>query len=561
MADDDFEGASPPAATKFRQGHVTLSTEGLARELRPDPAQLADLYRLSDPALAELPFELLLDELLVRVKEVLSVDTVAVLLRDDTQAELVARAAKGLEEEVRQGVRIPIGKGFAGHIAADRAPVTIPDLDSADVVNPILAQMGIRSLLGVPLIVEGELIGVMHVGSLTPRTFTVADAALLELVAGRVAPDIERARLFDALEREHRATVALQRSLLPDAVPDFVDVETAVRYRPARDEVGGDWYDVMALPHDMVGIVIGDVVGHGVRAAALMAQLRTATRAYALDGHPPGVVLERLDRFLQATHSGGMATVAFAPIDPAGGALCIANAGHLPPVIVSAGSARVFAAEPNPPIGVRAHPVYRETGGELAYDETVLLYTDGLVEVRGEPVTEGIARLVDIAADGDHRPEPLCDRLLEMLPAEGANDDDIAVVALNRPAPPGELELRLAAEPQVLAPARRRLRAWLRARGSDPETTEAIVLAAGEACANAIEHAYPPVAAGFEITARLDGDDVEVAVRDAGRWREARGRHRGRGLGIMRAAMDAVDVRSTGNGTEVVMRRRLRSDG
>jgi anti-sigma regulatory factor (Ser/Thr protein kinase)/putative methionine-R-sulfoxide reductase with GAF domain len=525
------------------------------------PEALADLYRLSDPALAELPLEMLLDEMLIRVREVLSVDTVAVLLRDEAQAELVARAAKGLEEEVRQGVRIPIGKGFAGHIAADRAPVTIPELEVADVVNPILREIGIRSLLGVPLIVEGELIGVLHVGSLTPREFTLADAALLELVAGRVAPDIERARLFDALEREHRAAVALQRSLLPETVPELIDVDVAVRYRPARDEVGGDWYDVMSLPHDMIGIVIGDVVGHGVRAAALMAQLRTATRAYALDGHPPAVVLERLDRFLQATHQGGMATVAFATIDPASGDMRFANAGHLPPVIAGTGSARVLELPADPPIGVRAHPSYRESGSELVYDETVLLYTDGLVEVRGESLTEGIARLVAVAGDGDNRPETLCDRVLELVPTERANDDDIAVVALARPAPTEELNLSLPAEPSVLAPARRRLRAWLRSQDCDPETTEAIVLAAGEACANAIEHAYPPVAAGLELTARLDGEVVEVIVRDGGRWREARGQNRGRGLGIMRAAMDSVDVRSSDTGTEVVMRRDRRSAG
>src|SRR5439155_4543772 len=122
-------------------------------------------------------------------------------------------------------------------------------------------QSGIRSMLGVPLIVEADLLGVLHVGTLQLRTFTNEDAALLQLAASRAAFAIERARLFEALEREHRVAVTLQRSLLPDRLPDLVGVRVAARYFPARDEVGGDWYDVIDLPGGQVGIAIGDVVG------------------------------------------------------------------------------------------------------------------------------------------------------------------------------------------------------------------------------------------------------------------------------------------------------------
>jgi GAF domain-containing protein len=166
--------------------------------------QVRDLVRISDPALSELGFDRLLDELLVRVRDLLSVDTAAILLLDAEANELVARAARGIEEEVEAGLRIPLGRGFAGRIAKERVAIFIADVDHADIHNPILREKRICSLLGVPLIVEGDLIGVLHVGSLVPRIFDLRDLAVLELAAARAAPAIERARLLAELEREHR---------------------------------------------------------------------------------------------------------------------------------------------------------------------------------------------------------------------------------------------------------------------------------------------------------------------------------------------------------------------
>ena len=169
----------------------------------------------------------------------------AILLLDKESQQLVARAAKGIEEEVELGVRIPIGEGFAGRIAGDRVAIFIADVDQADILNPLLRQKGIRSLLGVPLIVEGDLIGVLHVGSLHPRTFAPRDLALLQVAAARAAPAIERTRLFSALAHEHSVAVVLQRSLLPRRLVDVVGVSVAARYIAAHNEVGGDWYDVI----------------------------------------------------------------------------------------------------------------------------------------------------------------------------------------------------------------------------------------------------------------------------------------------------------------------------
>jgi K+-sensing histidine kinase KdpD len=166
-------------------------------DYREDVERLRRLQALTDAALAHLDLEQLLASLLLRTRELLGVDTCAVLLVDEEANELVARAAVGIEEEVEQGVRIPVGRGFAGRVAAGRAPVILDDVDHADVLNPILREKGIKSLLGVPLLARDEVIGVLHVGCLSPRNFTPDDVELLELVAARVALAIERARLHD----------------------------------------------------------------------------------------------------------------------------------------------------------------------------------------------------------------------------------------------------------------------------------------------------------------------------------------------------------------------------
>jgi len=348
-------------------------------------AQLSHMYRLSDPMLSELGLDALLVELLDRAREALGVDTAAILILDEDGTDLVARAARGLEEEVEQGVRIPLGGGFAGRIAAERVPIFIGDVDHADVLNPILREKGVRSLLGAPLIVEGRVIGVMHVGTLQPRRFDDDDAALLQLAAGRAAPAIERARLFEALDQEHRNAVALQRSLLPEGLPEVAGLDVAARYLPSFDEVGGDWYDVIELPGGLVGLAIGDVAGHGVRAAALMGQLRTGLRAYALEGQPPGETLKRLDRLLRSIRGRGMATAAYALFSLETGSLRIASAGHPPPVLVSAaGEASLIEIAAAPPLGTLPYPTHQEVETSLGPGETILMYTDGLIERRGE---------------------------------------------------------------------------------------------------------------------------------------------------------------------------------
>ena len=516
------------------------------------------MYRLSDPMLSELGLNELLDELLLRIRAALTVDTVAILLVDVETHELVARAARGLEEEVERGVRIPIGRGFAGRIAAERVPIFIEDVDHADILNPILREKGIRSLLGVPLIVEGALIGVLHVGSLHTREFVGSDVALLQMAALRVAPAIERARLYAALEHEHRVAVVLQRSLLSRKLPSVVGVAVAARYLPARDEVGGDWFDVIQLPRGRLGVAIGDVVGHGIRAAALMGQLRTALHAYAIESHGPGRTLDLVDRYVE-TIGGGMATVAYGVFDPESGGLRLASAGHLPPIIVSSdGGARVLDIAPAPPLGAFPFGAYGETELSLQSGETIVLYTDGLVERPGISVSDGIQKLADIVRSTTSVDDACVLAVDGLVPRAGARDD-VAIVALRNTPIPAELDLRLPADPGVLSGMRRTLRRWLTGRGATGADLAEITMAVSEACANAIEHAYSPDPNEFQLHGSRDDGVVTLIVRDTGRWRAPRGDDRGRGLGIINAAMDQVDIDRSATGTVITMRRRLGS--
>jgi serine phosphatase RsbU (regulator of sigma subunit) len=431
---EELDDAVPNGSAPAGEGLIFLSTAA-EPTLAAGPEDLANVYRLSDPALSELPLNQLLQELLVRTKDILRADTVAILLLDEDRETLTVRAAKGLEEGVAAGVRIPVGKGFAGRIAAGRRPIFIADVNHADVLNPILRQKGVRSLLGVPLILEGDVIGVLHVGSLQPREFTNEDAAVLQLAAAQVAPTIERARLFDALERQYRLALALQRSLLPERLPNLPGVSVASRYLPARDEVGGDWYDVIELSAGRLGIAIGDVVGHGVRAATLMGQLRTGLRAYALEGHGPAEVLAQLDHLMQTMRGRGMATTTYGVFDPTSLVLRFASAGHPPPAILPrAGEPRFIEVQPSPPLGILPHGACVESEVTIAAGDIVLFYTDGLVEARGQSLSDRLERLLE-AARGAGSPEIACRQVTRSLvPPEGGTDD-IALVALQNTAP------------------------------------------------------------------------------------------------------------------------------
>jgi putative methionine-R-sulfoxide reductase with GAF domain len=255
----------------------------VAEPASPGPSgdRLRDIQSVSDAELSRLDDHDFLAELLDRIKAILDADIAAALLVDYSSGHLVATASAGLEEEVRQGVRIPVGRGFAGRIAAERKPVILNRVDHTTVLNPILLARGISSLMGVPMVAGQRVIGVLYVGSLSFRRFTSSDVELLQLAANRAAVAVQSMQT----RQDRVAVTALQRSLLPSRLPAMAGAELSARYIPGHGVVGGDWYDVFILPSGELGLVIGDVAGSGLPAAVIMGRMRSALRAYALQ--PP----------------------------------------------------------------------------------------------------------------------------------------------------------------------------------------------------------------------------------------------------------------------------------
>lgn len=520
----------------------------------PDP--LRRIRSITDSGLARLGFDELLAELTGRVRELLEVDTVAVLLLDPSASFLVATATRGLEEEIRQGVRIPIGRGFAGRIAAERTAVIIPEVDHSNVMNPILREKGVRSLLGVPLMVGNDVIGVLHVGTLRSRRFTDDDAMLLQMAADRVAL-ATRARLSEA---ERSAAVVLQRSLLPGQLPTVPGLELAARYVPGGGgEVGGDWYDVFDLPSGQVCVVVGDVVGRGLQVSVAMSRLRNAVRAYALLDDDPAQVLSWLDRQVQHFEPEVMATVLCAVAKPGHTELTVSSAGHPPPVLALRGAPGAVVDMPaDPPIGLASAVRRRRTTVvPLPAGSTVVLYTDGLVERRGERLDHGLDRLAGAVTPGPA--ETVCATVMGRLIGSQRPDDDVAVLVLSRVAghTGGPLQLREPAVPSVLRSIRQSVREYLLQAGAAEQEIADILLAVGEAAANVVEHAYGPAGGPLDVDVELDGRTVTATVRDAGDWREARGTNRGRGTGMMQALVDVVRIDHDGGGTRVVLQKTL----
>ena len=403
---------------------VALKVPGQAAKAEAE-ARLHDLQSITDAALSRLDGHDFLPALLDRAKDILHADTAAVLLLDSPARQLVAAAAAGLEEEVRQGVRIPVGRGFAGRVAASRRPVILDHVDHTTVLNPILMAKGIRSMLGVPMTAGGQVIGVLHVGSLTPRRFTSADATLLQLAADRAALAVQSQRSAD----DRIAAEALQRSLLPSDPPTVPGVRIAARYVPGSGVVGGDWYDVFVLPSGELGVVIGDVAGSGLPAAIIMGRMRSALRAYALETTNPAEVLDRLDRKMQHFEPGALATVLYAVIDPALDRAYLSSAGHLAPVVAVPGEAgEVVDILPGLMIGVDTQAQRRVTTLKIVPGAVICLYTDGLVERREYPLDEGLARLC--AAVRATAPEEVCASVMGALVGSVPAHDDIALVAL-----------------------------------------------------------------------------------------------------------------------------------
>ncbi|MFC4017102.1 SpoIIE family protein phosphatase [Micromonospora sp. GCM10011542] len=435
---------------------------------------------------------------------------------------------------------------------------TVHTVAQTGVAEPVpLAAPDGRPAVVLPLRARNLVIGtLLLVGGSTRERLEVE--FLLDL-ADRAGLALDNARLA---EQDREVALTLQRSMLASERPSDPRFHVVTVYRPALKalEVGGDWYDAFATSGGRVGVVVGDVVGRGIRAASAMGQLRSAVRALAKARCSPATLLRHMDDFVATLEAGQMTTLAYAELTLDTGLLRYACAGHPPPLLLSPGSDPRYLWEGRSgPLGTgAASRSRREAEMTVPRGSRLLLYTDGLVERRGERIDQGLGRLAD--AFGGRPDAPLAALTQEvsdaLLAGEGGHDD-MCLLALAFDGAP-RFRSEFPASMSELGPMRAELQAWLAACEVDEIERFGVVLACSEAVANAIEHGYAGNRAGtVVVTATIDGDILRLRVSDGGQWRAPRASvDRGRGMALMGRLMDDLVV-DRGEGTNVLMSRQL----
>ncbi|MFE4860714.1 SpoIIE family protein phosphatase [Streptomyces sp. NPDC056670] len=428
---------------------------------------------------------------------------------------------------------------------------TLDALRQGPILTPLADPTGAGILLEFP---DGPLALWIHLGE--NRPFTGEDQLLLSLLAGHLAQGLNRAHQID---QQRETAIALQRAILgPAQLPDGF----AVRYEPATQplEVGGDWYDTVTLPDGRIGIVVGDCVGRGLEAASVMGQLRSACRALLLQDASPAQTLMALDQFAAGVPGAVCTTVFCGVLNADTGQLTYSSAGHPPGILVQPdGATRLLEDGRSLPLAVRTGSQRPEGTCVIPARSTLLLYTDGLVERRRRPLSAGIDQASEALQDGRNTAvDELATDVMSRLAPIGGYDDDVALLLYRHPAP---LEMSFPAESSQLAPVRKSLRSWLDQCDLPPTTVQNVLVAAGEACANAIEHGHRDTP-GHTIYFRAEAyvDDLHLTIADTGRWKTPQpelNTHRGRGMSLMRALMQQVTITPGPSGTTVDMHTRI----
>ncbi|WP_442932987.1 SpoIIE family protein phosphatase [Mycobacterium kyogaense] len=447
---------------------------------------------------------------------------------------------------------VSAGEALAGWGGlSEGARTAITALRDGDLLDPVTSEPGSA---GVALQHPRGIL-VMYIELFEQRRFTTEDHTLLTVLAGRLGQGLQRVHQID---QQRETALALQHAILGPAL----STGFAVRYQPATRplQVGGDWYDVVDLDDGRIGLIVGDCVGHGLAAATVMGQLRSACRALLLEHPSPAATLSALDRFA-ARLPGARCTTAFcAVLTPGTGELIYSCAGHPPPILVLADQTTELLDDArSTPLAVRYGQPRPETRVTMSPRATLLLYTDGLVERRRESIDDGIARATGVV--GAHRGtalDELADVIMTGLAPHSGYEDDVALLLYRQPGP---LDIDITADVAELAPSRAALRTWLGSAGVSQEQTLDVLIAVGEAVANAIEHGHRDDPGGtVSLHASAYADHLWVTIRDTGSWKpqaETPAVHRGRGLGLMQALMQDVSIDSQTTGTTVHMQARI----
>ncbi len=421
------------------------------------------------------------------------------------------------------------------------------DLLVVDTTEPATAAIALQHPEGVLVI---------WIGLAEQRPFGAEDQTLLTVLAGRLGQGLQRVYQLD---QQRETALALQHAILgPDQLPSGF----AVRYQPASRplQIGGDWYDVVTLEDGRIALIVGDCVGHGLTAATVMGQLRSACRALLLENPSPGAALAGLDRFATRLPGAKCTTAFCAVLDAASGELVYSRAGHPPPILVHADrTIQMLDHGPALPLAVQPDWPRPETVVTMPPRATLLLYTDGLVERRRQALDQGIARAADLVQDGrDSALDDLASQIMTRLAPSGGYQDDVALLLYRQPGP---LEVDIPADASHLASARDALRGWLTSVGVDPNQNLNVLIAAGEAVANAIEHGhrnYPEGTINLRATTLVDR--LQLTVTDTGSWKPpkpAGESRRGRGITLMRALMHDVTIDPAAAGTTVHLQARI----
>lgn len=371
------------------------------------------------------------------VRDELHADEATILLLDDSGNVLEPVASVGLGRTPRGAARVPLGRGFAGQIALTRQPRSIAEVTESNVVNPVLFDHGIRSLLGVPVFSGSQLLGVLHVGLRTHKEFSAEELATLTSHAAVLGRSIQERRN----SADHTAALVLQRSLLPSTPAPIDGFDVAARYIPAEGDLGGDWYDVFKLPDGAVGFVMGDVVGHGLQAAVVMGRLRSALRAYALDHASPAEVLRRLDRKISYFEDGAFATVLYGVASPPFDEVVFSCAGHWAPLVTRPDEPAYEAQLTHDVmLGIGDLSPRHDNVVELPPHTSLCLYTDGLIERRerghmaGSDPTTTLLHAVLANFDATDSAEEACRRIVAATVGDDVTEDDTALLVIQRTA-------------------------------------------------------------------------------------------------------------------------------
>lgn len=388
------------------------------------------------------------------------------------------------------------------------------------------------------------------------RPFTLEDQTLLTVLASRLGQALHRLHQVD---QQRETALALQHAILG---PADLPRGFSVRYQAASWplQVGGDWYDVVDLEDGRIALVVGDCVGHGLAAATVMGQLRSACRALLLDQPNPGAALAKLDRFAARLPGAQCTTAVCAVLNPETGELVYSNAGHPPPILVDVdGTARVLDDGHTIPLGIRPDRPRPEARVIIPARATLLLYTDGLVERRRSSLDVGIGRAAALVQDGRAATlDDLANQIMLGLAPNGGYQDDVVLLLYRQPAP---LEMNFPAHVSHLAHSRAALRSWLTRAEVDPDQIYDLLVAAGEAVANAIEHGHRHSPEGeISLLATALVDQVQLTITDTGSWKPPQPEldpHRGRGITLMRALTHDVTIQPGGAGTTVHLSARI----